>query len=145
MSTSKQPSGLYEQLVNSALEAELSDIQRERVTKLEKLNAAEAPDRLAMYVGKLVERIVAGINDKDRIEASRDLINKLVDVAKEYAPRADLESDKLPEELAILRAINDLAQDGSGIELDLPLTPLLDTTLITNDRNEPKIASQIKG
>ena len=145
MSAPKQPSGLYEQLVNSALEAELSDIQRERVTKLDKLNAAEAPDRLAMYVGKLVERVVAGLNDKDRIVASRDLINKLIDVAKEYAPKADLESDKLPEELAVLRAIYDLAQDGSDLELDLPLTPLLDTTLITNDRNEPKIAAQIKG
>lgn len=124
MSARKQPSGLYEQLVNSALEAELSDIQRERVTKLDKLNAAEAPDRLAMYVGKLVERVVAGLNDKDRIVASRDLINKLIDVAKEYAPKADLESNKLPEELAVLRAIYDLAQDGSDLELDLPLTPL---------------------
>lgn len=145
MSTPKQPSGLYEQLVNAALQAELSDIQRERVTKLDKLNAAEAPDRLAMYIGKLVERVVAGLNEKDRIEASRDLINKLIDVAKEYAPKANLEVDKLPEELAVLRAIYDLAQDGSGVELDLPLTPLLDTTLITNDRNEPKIAAQIKG
>ncbi|MDG0979142.1 MAG: DUF3427 domain-containing protein [Halieaceae bacterium] len=145
MSTPKQPSGLYEQLVNTALQAELSDIQGDRVTKLDKLNVAEAPDRLAMYVGKLVERVVAGLNERDRIEASRDLINKLIDVAKEYAPKANLEVDKLPEELAVLRAIYDLAQDGSGVELDLPLTPLLDTTLITNDRNEPKIAAQIKG
>ena len=145
MSMSKRPSGLYEQLVNAALDAELVSIQATRDIKIERMASAEAPDRLAIYVGKLVERVVASLNEKDRLDLSRQLVNNVVEVAKEYAPIANLDVDKLPEELAVLRAIYDLAQDGSRVELDLPLTPLLDTTLITNDRSEPKIAAQIKG
>ena len=145
MTTSKRPSGLYEQLVNAALDAELVGIQATRHIKIERVASAEAPDRLAIYVGKLVERVVAGLNEKERLDLSRQFVNSVVEVAKEYAPVANLDVDKLPEELVVLRAIYDLAQDGSRVELDLPLTPLLDTTLITNDRNEPKIAAQIKG
>lgn len=144
MSNPKNPSGLYEQMVNAALQAQLSDLQSQRAVKLDKLSSAEAPDRLAMYVGKLVERVVAGFNDKDRLDLSRKLINSIIDVAKDYVPNPGLELDKLPDELAVLRAIFDLAQDGRGLELDTPLTPLLDTTLITNDRSEPTIAAQIK-
>ena len=98
-----------------------------------------------MYVGKLVERVVAGLNEKDRLDVSRNLVNSLIEVAKGYAPKANLEIDKLPEELAVLRGIFGIGQDGRVTELARPLTPLLDTTLITNDRNEPKIAAQIKG
>lgn len=145
MSTPKQPIGLYEQVISVTLQAELEALSNESIIDQEKLNTAEAPDRLAMYVGKLVERVVAGLNEKDRLNVSRELVNSLIEVAKEYAPRADLEIDKLPEDLAVLRGIFGIGQDGDATKLARPLTPLLDTTLITNDRNEPKIAAQIKG
>jgi superfamily II DNA or RNA helicase/HKD family nuclease len=145
MSTPKQPIGLYEQVVNAALQTELEALSNECITDREKLDTAEAPDRLAMYVGKLVERVVSGLNEKDRLDVSRNLVNSLIEVAKGYAPKANLEIDKLPEELAVLRGIFGIGQDGRATTLARPLTPLLDTTLITNDRNEPKIAAQIKG
>lgn len=145
MSTPKQPIGLYEQVISVALQAELEALSNECITDSEKLDTAEAPDRLAMYVGKLVERMVAGLNEKDRLDVSRKLVNSLIEVLQEYAPRANLEIDKLPEELAVLRGIFGIGQDGHATKLARPLTPLLDTTLITNDRNEPKIAAQIKG
>ena len=94
MSIPKRPIGLYEQVVNAALQTELEALSNERITDREKLDMAEAPDRLAMYVGKLVERVVAGLNEKDRLDVSRNLVNSLIEVAQEYAPKANLEIDK---------------------------------------------------
>jgi superfamily II DNA or RNA helicase len=145
MKEPKRPVGLYEELVNVGLSDDLAGLAEVYITDLVKLDGAEAPDRLALYVGKFVERVVASLNDKERLEASRHLVNKMIEVAQAHISDTKLHIDMLPEELSVLRGIFDINQDGSTQRLDQPLTPLLDTTLITNDRNEPKIAAQIKG
>lgn len=145
MKTKQLRVGLHERLVNKGLLDELEALPAEFEADLEKLDPAEAPDRLAMYVGKIVERTVAGINEKDRLQISRDLVNRLIEVTQGHAPATDLENELVPEALSQLRGVYAIDQNGSPQKLDKPLTPLLDTTLITNDRNEPKIAAQIKG
>jgi hypothetical protein len=69
----------------------------------------------------------------------------LIEAAEEHTPATDLESERIPAALSQLRGVYSVAPDGSAQKLEKPLTPLFDTTLITNDRNEPKIAAQIKG
>lgn len=145
MKTKQVPAGLYEQLVNVGLLDELKALPAGFEADLEKLHSAEAPDRLAMYVGKIVERVVAGLNEKDRLKVSVDLVNKLLEVAEKHAPATDLANERVPITLSQLRGVYAIGPDGSAQKLEKPLTPLFDTTLITNDRNEPKIAAQIKG
>jgi superfamily II DNA or RNA helicase len=145
MRESKKPLGLYEELLNSALKSELNQLDEGHIFKLSQLDKAEAPDRLAMYIGKLVERVVAGLPEKDRLAASAEMINKLIDVAGTYTKSGELQQDYLPASLDVLNEIYALRQDGSAARLTQPLTPLLDTTLITNDKHEPKVAAQLKG
>lgn len=144
MTGRKLPVGLYEHLINSALESDLERLVEDYVAEIEKLHVSEAPDRLAMYIAQLVERVISGLIEKDCIDTSRLLMNRLIDVANEYVRKPDSQSEKLLDGLPVLRAVSSINQAGDVQKLGQPLTPLLDTTLITNGRNEPTLASQIK-
>jgi len=141
---SRWPIGLYEELINLAVDedinASLDDLVIDRVG----LHPAKAPDRLALYFGGILSKVVAGIPENQRIEASRKLINQLIDLAHQHSPNIELSAQKLLEDVELLRGIYPVRQDGNADKLRSPLTPLLDTVLVTNDHREPNIAAQIK-
>ena len=144
MSKSKLPNGLYEHIINLSLKEELDALESDRITDVEKLDSFEAPDRFAMYVGKLVERVVSGINENDRLVLSTQLVNNVIEVAQHFAPKSNFQADKILGDPTVLRGLYGVKQDGTASKFNIPLTPLLDTTLITNDRNEPQIFAQLK-
>lgn len=51
--------GLYEVVITEALEAELSRLAERLVAVRAELRAAEAADRIAMHIARVVERAVA--------------------------------------------------------------------------------------
>lgn len=145
MTASKRPVGLYEELINLSVEDEIQggfdgfEIEREG------LHPEEAPDRLSLYFGRILARIVASIPEKQRIAASRELVNQLIELTDQIKPNSELTTQKLLADVELLRGIYSIRQDGCADKLRAPLTPLLDTVLVTNDRHEPNIAAQIKG
>ncbi|MCC6806139.1 MAG: hypothetical protein IT381_01840 [Deltaproteobacteria bacterium] len=70
--------GLYELLITEALRADLSTLPDRLASQERPLSSADAPDRLALHVARIVKRAVATIPDKDRvakgIALARDLI-----------------------------------------------------------------------
>jgi superfamily II DNA or RNA helicase/HKD family nuclease len=111
----------------------------------------EAADRIALHVSRIIEQSVAELPESDRttmgIHLARELIQQLAELIGQ-----DGESDRqsglrraLPLATGdVLQAVLPRNLDGSPHSLEQPLTPLLDTTLLTNARSEPSLGKQLR-
>ena len=136
--------GLYEVLITAALEAQLQGLDDRLVVTRDSLRPAEASDRIALHLGRIVRRALDSVDDGDRVAASVALARTLlakIDATIEGASAA-LESPLEPG--AMLRAVAARLPDGTAEAIRSPLTPLLDTTLLTNAPGEPRIGNQIQ-
>ena len=137
--------GLYEVLITEALEAQLSSLEDRLVAIREGLRAAEAADRIALHIARVVERAVGAVDEDRRSEVAIDLARHLIKTIAELLPDSrDLAKERpsdLPE--LLLRSIAGRLPDGRVEPLEAPLIPLLDTTLLTNSPGEPRVGHQI--
>lgn len=140
MSTPKR--GLYESLITKELEARLADLDAKHQPKKENLRHAEAPDRIALHLSRVIQWALASVNDKDRVTRGINLARQLIEhIDKETSVGA---KEELPITTGeILRSVNTRLPDGSTEEIAPPLIPLLDTTLLTNSPDEPRVGSQL--
>ncbi|MCE7939093.1 MAG: hypothetical protein DYG90_11045, partial [Chloroflexi bacterium CFX6] len=75
----KPTRGLYEALITEALDAELRDLDGRLEAVRGRLHPAEAPDRVALHIGRIVQRAVAAMGDeRDRVAASIALARRLI-------------------------------------------------------------------
>ncbi len=132
------PRGLYEQLLTEALAGRLQEVDA-RSPLTADLRAAEAADRIALHVSRIVERAVARHPEKERVAAGLSLALRVLEQID--AVVAQGESPVAPA--SILRAVRSILPDGTPEELADPLLPLLDTTLLTNAPGEPRVGSQV--
>jgi len=144
MDDSKSKIGLYERIITESVNRELEALDRGGVSvQKTKLHHAEASDRLAMHIGKVVERTLSTVSDKDRVDIGIRLVRELVANIESTVPKADFLGDQPLESSEFLSSILSFNPDGSVAEMGRPLTPLLDTTLLTNAPGEPRVGSQI--
>lgn len=136
--------GLYEQLVNEALQRELGGLGSELTARREPLRRAEAGDRLALYLARLVERAVDAVDEKKRVQQGLALVRALIDTLAKELDREDLRAKAPVPEDSVLRAVVARQPDGTFELLESPLIPLLDTTLLTNAPGEPRVGHQIQ-
>jgi len=136
--------GLYEQLITEALEADLQSLGEGLTTTRSDLRRAEAGDRLALHLARLVENAVGGLDEKKRVKRGISLTRNLIaTLARELGNAALLAESPVLEE-SVLRAILARNPDGSVQEIAEPLIPLLDTTLLTNAPGEPRVGHQLE-
>lgn len=135
--------GLYEQLISEALERELARLPGSLVLSRGGLRAADAGDRLALFLARIVERAVDGLAEKDRVKRGLALARVLVGTLAAELHREDLRLEAPVQEAPILRAVLARQPDGRPEPIDAPLIPLLDTTLLTNAPGEPRVGHQI--
>ena len=136
--------GLYESLVTDLLESDLAAIDSNQlVPERSRLQPAEAADRLALHLGKVVFRALSTLNDVDRLSAGVDLIQSLIALVDERVPNAHIAEDQVAEAAEVLRGAWTVAPDGNPDRLPQPCTPLLDTALLTNARSEPRVGVQV--
>ena len=55
--------GLYEALITEALALRLRDIDSGLTPEIRSLHQAEVADRLALHLGRIIERALAGVSD----------------------------------------------------------------------------------
>ena len=136
--------GLYEQLVSEALDARLQAIDARLVAHRHELRPAEAADRIALHVARILERVVADYPTKTRSRQGLELARAVLQrIGEGDEPRpADLDLPVFTE--SVLQAILERQPDGTAPVLALPLIPLLDTALLTNAPGEPTVGSQIR-
>ncbi|MCB0921866.1 MAG: DUF3427 domain-containing protein [Actinobacteria bacterium] len=132
------PAGVYEQLLTAALAGRLHS----ELSELADLHPAEAADRLAMHLADMVRRAVDSLPAHSRVTAAAAIARDL-GLTLDASVAADLSPDLLAAQLQLLRSIGSVRPDGSVRHYPRPLTPLLDTTLLTNSPGEPRLISQI--
>lgn len=133
--------GIYEVLVTEALHPYLASLDS-RSRKTRPLHTAEAADRIALHVSRVLEQSLAAVNDKDRIQVgirvARDLIERLAEAVR------DTDTSATPVDPGeVLHAILRRRPDGTPQPIAEPLIPLLDSTLLTNAPGDPVLLNQL--
>ena len=137
------PTGLYESVVTTRL-AELLDQLDSRVVVRRPVHPAEVPDRVALHLGRLVERVLRSVATDERAASGIAAVDGVLDALTRIAPAGlNLDGDRLSGAVEVLTAITTLLPDSTPRAIDEPLIPLLDTTLLTNAPNEPRVGHQI--
>lgn len=134
--------GLYEVLVTEGLQARLEELAEQLPIEQRGLQAAEAPDRIAWHLSREIERAINDVGENDRarvgIEVARALLDRLGEmVGSEPSVRP-------VDPATVLHAVLGRRPDGAPDVVAAPLTPLLDTTLLTNAPGEPNLWNQLR-
>jgi len=140
---SKLSRGLYEVLVTEAVEEQLSRLGGSLEAIRGRLRAPEAADRIALHLARVVERAIAAIDEDERTAVGISLARRLIDLIRTIPSAEDLGAE-LPVELGdVLHSVVGHLPDGRPESIELPLIPLLDTTLLTNAPGEPRVGHQV--
>ena len=142
--------GIYEDLITPTFAAHM-DALINLDPEVASLLPEEAGDRLALHLNALIRRAVEGLPEKDRATRgavlARALGEQLIASASEAGlhpqTQAGLANDLLLPDAQVLRAIHPRNPDGSTRRIPQPLTPVLDTVLLTNPRGEPALSKQL--
>ena len=132
-------------MLTGALNKRVTDLVAAAVTpELRGLADAEAADRLSRHFAAVVTRALEALPEQGRAQAGAQIISRLIEQFSQVSDVVDRDVDVLLEPARVLSAILRRRPDGSPDALEAPLTPLLDTTLLTNSRGEPALAHEIR-
>lgn len=134
--------GLYEALITEGLRGKLDELADRLPSRIRDLRAAEAPDRIAWHLSRQIESVLADVGEADRVEVGLNIARALLDRLGEMVT---VDPAVLPVDPAtVLHAVMRRLPDGRPEEVDEPLIPLLDTTLLTNAPGEPNLWNQLR-
>lgn len=137
-----QRAGAYEQIVTERLRHELSGIAAQLIDEAP-LREADAADRVGRYIGDQLALALAGVASERRVEVGVEVARAVLCVIDEMVPRADLASDAPVSPGRLLRGIGSRQPDGSVVHVSHPTVPLVDSTVLTNAPDEPRIGAQL--
>ncbi|SDJ02473.1 Superfamily II DNA or RNA helicase [Frankineae bacterium MT45] len=134
--------GLYETILDAALDERLGDVDS-RLVRRGVLRSADASDRIAQHLARLLRRALESVPDVDRAAVGVDVLRRLLSEVGAHIPQSNAD-DAMPLETGeTLYGIGEWRPDGS-VRMPLgPLIPLLDTTLLTNAPGEPRVGQQV--
>ena len=142
----EQPSsGLYEALITSALEGALERLSADLIPQRGALANAESADRVSRHLAKLVFRAIAAFPEGERaqraVQLATDVLSHMETLvgASWRSPARHRYSHRgccIPSYGDSLTATRSC--------IDRPLTPLLDTTVLTNAPGEPAVAHETR-
>lgn len=134
-------SGAYESLVTAALSRQLARLPREAVG-LTPVDTAELPDRLSKLATDLVRRTLEELDPEERGIEGPEVVRRVIEVLMQLSSAVDVD-DLLEAPAALLESIGSKQPDGSWAHPGRPLTPLVDTTLLTASPGEPTLLAQL--
>jgi len=135
--------GLYERLITEALQEQLGALGDRLEVRSSELHEAEAADRLALHLARVVERAIASLDRTERVTQGTALARKLVDVIIDATAANTLGPERPVSPAHVLRGVLGRLPDGRQEAIPAPLIPLLDTTLLTNAPGEPRVGNQV--
>lgn len=139
--------GLYEQIINKGLDAELA--QSDKLSQTAPIDSAEAAKVLAKYIADVAEQGLRQVQDnggdlKDQIA----LANRMIQTLTAGSGRSEDMSSSVAERAEQLLAVvdrKDTIQAVSGkAELVRPETSIAQSTLFTGAVHEPQMYSELK-
>jgi len=135
--------GLFEQVITEELDLQLQGLAAIVVPIREELRPAEAADRVALHLARVVQRALADVPDERRTKVGIELARQLIDAIAGALPKSEVGGARPVASGELLRAIATVMPDGSAEQIPAPLIPLLDTALLTNAPGEPRVGLQI--
>ncbi|MGE0308914.1 MAG: DUF3427 domain-containing protein, partial [Acidimicrobiia bacterium] len=134
--------GIYEQLITAEIRAQLDALAESLPVVERPLSQADAADRIGWHLARVVERALLDVGEEQRIriglEVARALLERLSGIVTIDPGVA------LVDPASVLHAVLRRRPDGSPNAVEVPLIPLLDTTLLTNAPGEPTLWSQLR-
>ena len=136
--------GLYEQLLTEGLAEQLEKLGGRHVVETSPLHSDEAADRIALHLGRLLRQAVNALEPRQRASLGVALAREIVALLEAKDGSGVEAADRPLEAATVLRALLGHRPDGLPATLTLPVTPLLDTTLLTNAPGEPRVGHQLR-
>ena len=136
--------GVYEELLTSALEERLRHLSEGDAPLSRPLHDSEAADRFAVHVATAVRQALAAQPDKDRALVSSRVVAALLRELEAETVAYDARPDIPSEDPRVLTGIVHLNPNGTTPELHSPITPLLDTTVLTNSKQDLNMSAHLK-
>ncbi len=115
-----RPRGLYEVLITEAIASQLSTLGDDLHAIRSGVRSAEAPDRLALHLGRIVQRAIAGVDDTDRVAVGIALARKLIEQIDQTISGSQTGSEAPIEPGTVLRAVLGRTPDGRVEEMPEP-------------------------
>jgi len=138
-------SGLYDQLIDQLLGERLDALTDSRlVADIQDVEPAELPDRMGEVLGSWAQEALASVATHNRLDAALELSRVVMDAIAGFQPGAIGPERALAEPVRRLAAIEPLAPTDEAIPIRRPLTPLRDTVLMTNARDQPAVGREIE-
>lgn len=139
--------GIYEQIINKALDSELS--VSDKLTKVAPLDAAEASKILAKYITDIIEKGLNTVRDKGGNVADQvTLINKLVSTLIQETNETDFDALSVAERaeqlLALFDKQNNIFALDEKAEIIRPETSIAQSSLFTGAIHEPQMYTELK-
>lgn len=141
--------GLYEQVINNALNSELAEIPEARKA-IAPIDKAEASKVLAQYLADVVQKGLDNVVDNGGdLSAQIALTNQIVSLIQNTTKEADFASlgvDQRAEQLlALLREADPrLAVGKTAADLSRPETSIAQSSLFTGAIHEPQMYTELK-
>jgi hypothetical protein len=123
--------GSYEAILTRRLQEALNALGGYWSYQLDKLDPAEAADRLALHLSHVIEKVLVAMPNEHRVAAGTQLISELM-VQALHGRLPILEGEIPAQAGALLTQVVKRLPDGSSPTLQSPVVPLLDTALMTN-------------
>ena len=139
--------GLYEQVINTALDQELA--QTDKLSQTAPIDPAEAAKVLAKYVAEVVERGLDNVKDSGGDLGSQvGLVNRIVTAITDQLGVSGFESLSVAERaeqlLALLDRQNNVLAVNEKAEIIRPETSIARSSLFTGAVHEPQMYTELK-
>jgi superfamily II DNA or RNA helicase len=136
--------GLYDQLIDELFGTQLDALAAHRLqASIESVDPAEMASRLGEVVGRWAAEALSTVKADERHTATVKLAAALLAEINHLHPNA-VDSARRPiDPVQRLTAIERLAPTGDPIPIKRPITPLRDTVLMTNARDQPSVGREI--
>ncbi len=140
------PSGLYEQIINRALERELAQTARRKV--IEPLDPAESARILAKYTASVVQKKLETIQDSGGgVQSQIDLVNRIVSAISDKpsgGTQDDFSVAESNELMALIDEKNSVLSLDEKAEMVRPVTSIAQSSLFTGSLHEPQMYSELR-
>ncbi len=139
--------GLYEQIINKALDAELA--KTDKLSQTARIDEAEAAKVLAQYVAEIVEKGLDNVKDNGGdLNKQVELVNRIVSTVVKETQEADFEelsvAKRAEQLLALLERKNTIRALDEKAEVIRPETSIAQSSLFTGAIHEPQMYTELK-
>lgn len=136
--------GLYETLITERLAEKIAHLDGSLTPQFRPIRREEAGDRLALHLSKCIMHAIESLPEAERVPKGANLVQRVIDEVDKLSPAKRPSGDNIDSKPQILHAIKRILPTGKAENIGEPLTPLLDTTLLTNAPGEPRVGKELE-